>query len=69
MNRGRPAGRMTVRRKQALERMTDAAASGERLSLARLAREIGVYDYKSARRIRDDLRAMNLCPGVQALNL
>lgn len=58
MNRGRPAGRMTVRRKQALERMTDAAASGEQLSLARLAREIGVYDYREARRIVGDLRML-----------
>jgi hypothetical protein len=57
-NRGRPPGRMTLRRRQAFEAITEAAANGERLSLARLAREIGVYSYRDARRIIDDLRKL-----------
>lgn len=54
--RGRPAGRMTHRRTQVLERYVDAAADGQRISLARLARECGLYDYREARRVVRDLR-------------
>lgn len=57
-NRGRPAGRMTQRRRQAFEAITEAAANGEQITLARLARKIGVYDYREARRIMGDLRTM-----------
>lgn len=58
--RGRPAGRMTTRRRQALDRIMDAAAEGRTLSLARLAREIGVYDYREARRIKCDLAKLGV---------
>lgn len=58
MSKGRPSGRMTLRRRQALECITEAAVNGERLSLARIARQIGVYDYRDARRIVGDLREM-----------
>lgn len=57
-NRGRPAGRMTVRRRQAFDAITEAAANGEKITLARLARKIGVYSYRDARRIVDDLRKL-----------
>lgn len=57
-NRGRPAGRMTVRRRQALDVIVEAAVQGENISLARLARKIGVYSYRDARRIVDDLRRL-----------
>lgn len=56
--RGRPPGRMTLRRRQAYEAITEAAANGESISLARLARTIGVYDYREARRIVGDLRRL-----------
>lgn len=56
--RGRPSGRMTHRRQQVLDALMDAAHNGEHISLAKLARKIGVYDYRDARRIRDDLKAM-----------
>jgi len=59
-NRGRPAGRMTARRRQAFDAITEAAANGENISLARLARKIGVYDYREARRIIGDLRVMGV---------
>lgn len=57
-NRGRPIGQMTQRRKQVLEAYTEAAASGERISLSRLARECGLYDYRKARRVLNDLRRL-----------
>lgn len=57
-NRGRPAGRMTVRRRQAFDAITEAAANGEKITLARLARKIGVYSYRDARRIVGDLRKL-----------
>lgn len=57
-NRGRPAGQMTTRRRQVLEQMTEAALSGERLTLARLARRCALYDYREARRIVADLRKL-----------
>ena len=56
--RGRPTGQMTHRRRQALDVITAAAASGERITLARLARRIGVYDYREARRIMHDLNSL-----------
>lgn len=54
--RGRPPGLMTHRRTQVLERYVDAAEDGQRISLARLARECGLYDYRDARRTLKDLR-------------
>lgn len=56
--RGRPSGRMTPRRQRVLEALIDAAASGEHISLAKIARRCGLTDYRNARRIRDDLRRM-----------
>lgn len=58
MSRGRPTGQMTHRRKQILERITQEAAEGKRISLARLARECGLTDYRNARRIVRDLNRM-----------
>lgn len=60
MSRGRPPQRMTHRRQQVLEQMTEAAKNGEQVSLARLARRCGLYDYRHARRIVGDLRKMSL---------
>jgi hypothetical protein len=54
--RGRPAGQMTHRRRQVLEALTQAACEGERITLARLARRCGLYDYRHARRVVGDLR-------------
>lgn len=54
--RGRPLGQMTHRRRQVLDEMTRAANRGERITLAALARRCGLYDYRHARRILNDLR-------------
>lgn len=56
MGRGRPSGQMTHRRRQVLEEYIGAARAGEPISLARLARRCGLYDYREARRIVSDLR-------------
>lgn len=58
MTRGRPPLRMTYRRRQVLEEIRKAAAEGEQVSLARLARRCGLYDYREARRIVEDLKKM-----------
>ena len=47
---------MTYRRQQVLEEYIGAAQEGEAISLARLARRCGLYDYREARRIISDLR-------------
>ena len=56
MSRGRPAGRMTHRRQQVLAEYQTAAAKGERISWAELARRTGLYSYSDARRIMRDLK-------------
>lgn len=56
--RGRPANQMTHRRQQVLERYQACAQSGESISLARMARECGLYDFRDARRIVGELRKM-----------
>lgn len=56
MSRGRPAGAMTTRRRQVLAALTEAASEGQPVSLARLARRCGLYDYRQARRVVGDLR-------------
>lgn len=56
--RGRPANQMTHRRQQVLERYQAAAHDGERISLARMARECGIADYRNARRTLRDLKRM-----------
>lgn len=56
--RGRPSGVMTHRRQQVFDEMTKAAERGERITLASLARRCGLYDYRHARRILNDLREM-----------
>jgi len=58
MARGRPAGLMTHRRRQVLEQITAAVSSGERVTLARLARGCGLHDYRDARRVMTDLKKM-----------
>lgn len=54
--RGRPAGKMTHRRRLVLERYSEAANAGERISLARMARECGLNSYRDARRTLQDLQ-------------
>lgn len=56
MNRGRPAGRMTPRRKAVLDCIATYRARGFHVSLSRIARDCGLYDYREARRITSDLR-------------
>lgn len=56
--RGRPPQQMTHRRRQVLAEIADAVASGEPVTLARLARRCGLYDYREARRVMNDLKKM-----------
>lgn len=56
--RGRPPGQMTRRRQQVLQVYQERIENGERVSLAELARKCGLWDYRKARRIVDDLRRM-----------
>jgi hypothetical protein len=56
--RGRPKLVMTHRRQQVLQDMVDCAAQGQRVTLASLARRCGLYDYRHARRIVNDLKNM-----------
>lgn len=56
--RGRPAGLMTHRRQQVFDEIIAAAERGETIGLCSLARRIGLYDYRNARRIVRELRAM-----------
>jgi hypothetical protein len=58
MARGRPPGAMTHRRQQVLQELSQAATNGERVTLARLARSCGLYDYREARRIMRDLNKL-----------
>jgi hypothetical protein len=58
MKRGRPAMTMTRRRKQVLSELADCVASGERVTMAELARRCRLYDYRDARRIVRDLNRM-----------
>lgn len=55
MARGRPALRMTHHRARILQEIID---STEPVTFASLARRCGLYDYKSARRIVNDLKKM-----------
>jgi hypothetical protein len=57
-NRGRPAGRMTVRRKAVLDCISGYEDRGFHVSLSRIARDCGLCDYREARRIVGDLRTM-----------
>src|SRR5688500_3532273 len=56
--RGRPKMQMTLRRRQVLEAFEAEAREGVCPSLSRLARRCGLYDYRDARRVISDLRAM-----------
>jgi len=49
---------MTYRRRQVRDFCTRAVMRGETITFARVARECGLYDYRHARRIVGDLRAM-----------
>jgi hypothetical protein len=49
---------MTRRRRQVLLELADLAASGERVTMAELARRCRLYDYRDARRIVKDLNRM-----------
>lgn len=62
MARGRPSGTMTHRRQQVLESYADAAANGERISWAELARRCGLHGYSDARRIIRDLERIGKLP-------
>lgn len=60
---GRPRGKwpcLTYRRRQVLEHYEQRAAAGEQLNVARLARECGIYDRRTAARIVRDLTMLGL---------
>lgn len=56
--RGRPIGQMTFRRRQVLEKYVDLTQAGERVSVSRLSRECGFFDYRNAKRVLRDLQSM-----------
>ena len=56
--KGRKPGQMTHHRQKVLEEIAEAAKRGESITLARLARQCGLYDYREARRIKKDLERM-----------
>jgi AcrR family transcriptional regulator len=58
INRGRPAGRMTPRRKAVLACIETYRERGFHVSLSRIARDCGLSHYRNARRIVDDLKGM-----------
>lgn len=57
-SKGRPKFTMTHRRRQVLSEYADLAAQGEPVRLAEIARRCGLSDYRNARRVLRDLRAM-----------
>jgi hypothetical protein len=61
----RPRGHwpvMTYRRKQVLAYYEERVANGERVSIYRMARECGIYNYRTASRILSDLQALGHIP-------
>jgi len=58
INRGRPAGRMTPRRKAVLDCIATYRARGFHVSLSRIARETGLHSNSDVRRIVGDLKGM-----------
>lgn len=56
--RGRPPGAMTHHRRKVLAAYADMIARGHPVNFARIARRCGLYDYREARRIVNDLRKM-----------
>lgn len=59
-NRGRPPGQMTRNRQRVFEEYVAASLRGERINLSRIARRCGLYDYRDAKRIVNDLKKMRL---------
>jgi predicted DNA-binding transcriptional regulator YafY len=49
---------MTRRRLDVLHEYSQAIEAGERISLAELARRCGLWSYRDARRMLDDLKRM-----------
>ncbi len=64
MTRGRPAGRMTPLRKKALALMAEEARAGGFISYAKVARKLGLTDYRNARRVVNDLRKLGLVEAI-----
>ncbi len=56
--RGRPALELTPLRAEVLAELNRSFSKGERLTLAELARRCRQYDYRDARRVVRDLKAM-----------
>lgn len=62
--RGRPALTMTKRRQQILREYENLAFHRQPVSYAELARRCGLFDYREARRIVNDLRKMHVLPSI-----
>jgi hypothetical protein len=60
IKRGRPAGRLTIRRRQVLDYAMRCEAKGEALVLGKLIRTVGLHDRTVAKRILNDLKKMGL---------
>lgn len=57
---GRPKGQMTRHRKAILHEIAAACERGEHISLAELARRTGMYDYRDARRVLQEIQRYGL---------
>jgi len=60
IKRGRPCGKLTIRRRQVLDYALCCEAKGERIILGPLIRTIGLSHRSDAKRILADLKKMGL---------
>lgn len=67
--RGRPKHVMTNRRRQILREYENMAFHRQPVSYAELARRTGLFSYRNARRIVQDLRRMHVLPSPNATNI
>lgn len=62
--RGRPKLTMTKRRQQILREYENMAFHRQPVTYAEVARRCGLFDYREARRIMNDLRKMHVLPSI-----
>lgn len=60
VRRGRPAYQMTPVRQRVYSELQRCVSNSERLTMAELARRCRLHDYRDARRVVTDLKAMGL---------
>lgn len=60
IKRGRPCGKLTIRRRQVLDYALTCEAKGEALILGKVMRTVGLCDRSAVKRILKDLKEMGL---------